>query len=402
MNILALFRNKKSTLISTVCLLVASLSLLFPAGSLKSSVAIERTSEYIADIAQNDTKSGKYVSLMIEPNDSTDEKIRNSYYEFHSLYAVFREGLATYVGTANADKSENTIRIKGSSDETNFSFLNVDSGFGVKEYYKDEEGNMVYKQEFYPLELMFYSNHPMIPEAFSFLYISKSRATEILDEKKLEHTRENYHSLLNQLITLEINGVDYVFAIDNIYLEQNYFYDALNETIGEFFLGGQKYPPEIKRQAMFFLRNYAYQNKYFIEYASSIYPEKDFNYKLLDYNFTNEIRIDENRLVFSATPKADAAAIMITFLSALLLLLAIAFVALGSFDFSIMNHLLVFGSLFLPYVIFWFTHFFTKDPLLFSNYSTTCSIWFMLVFIGCYLILFLIKIGREKKHEKTN
>lgn len=398
-----LLKNKRNNLTTIICLILLSLTILFPAGVLNPSSRIERTSEYIAEIAKKNTKTGKYVSLMIEPNDRTDKKINNAYYEFHSLYAIFKEGLATYVGTANADKTENSINIKELNDNVNFSILNVDSGFGVKEYYVDKEGNMVFKQEFYPLELMFYSNHPMIPGSYSFLYLSKSRATQLLDARGLEHTRENYHGLLNQLITVEINGIDYSFAIDNIYLEQNYFYDALNETIGEFFLAGQKYPPEIKRQGMFFLRNYAYQNKYFIEYATKLYSQNDFDYKILEYNFIDKTIIDQNRLQFFASSKGEVGSVLITLLSAIFLLSAFLQMVFGKFDFKIKNHLLIAGSIFFPYLIFWIIHLISNDPLLFSNYSLTCFIWFTIVFIICYLVLFLLTHSLKRgKNEKNN
>ena len=398
-----LIKNKINNPITIFCLIFVSLTILFPAGSLSPSSTIERTSQYIAEIAENNTKTGKYVSLMIEPNDNTDKRINDAYYEFHSLYAVFREGLATYVGTANADKNEHSIKIKEFNDGVNFSVLNVDSGFGVKEYYKDREGNMVYKQEFYPLELMFYSNHPAIPGAYSFLYLSKSRATQLLDLKGLEHSRENYHSLLNQLITIEIDETDYFFAIDNIYLEQNYFYDALHETIGEFFLAGQKYPPELKRQAMFFLRNFPYQNKYFIEYATQLYPQSDFDYKILDYNFKNKTKIDNSRLIFFSSSKGQAVSILLTLLSVILLLCSLLLITFGGFSFKIQNHLLIVLSMLIPYLIFWIIHLSSNDPLLFSNYSTTCFIWFVIAFTAYYLVLFLLRYRAKRgKDVKIN
>ena len=150
---------------------------------------------------------------------------------------------------------------------------------------------------------------------------------------------------------------------------------------------------------MFFLRNYAYQNKYFIEYATQLYSKSDFNYKLLDYNFTNKIKLDSGRIVFFASSKGQVGCVLLTILSALLLLCAMVIVAIGKFEFVIKNHFIIAGSIFLPFVIFWIVHSISKDPLLFSYYSTSCVMWFVLAFIIFYLPLLLIKrvAVKEKK-----
>ena len=90
---------------------------------MNSSTTVENTSEYLADVAANHTVNGTYAGLMIEPKDGSSKKINNPYYEFHFLYGIFREGLATYVGTVNADRSH-TVKLKELDEDINFSFLN--------------------------------------------------------------------------------------------------------------------------------------------------------------------------------------------------------------------------------------------------------------------------------------
>lgn len=391
--------NKKINRITILLFIFLSLLIIFPAGALHSSAIIENTSEYLADVAANHTTNGRYAAMMIEPNDKTDKKINNPYNEFHFLYGIFKEGLATYIGSVNAEK-KHSIKLKEIDDDINFSFLNIDSGFGVKEYYKDKDGNMVFKQEFYPLELMFYSNHPLISGSFSFFYISQRRAASILEKRGLPHScKEDYSRLLNTLTVVEFDGVEYNFAIDNIYYERNYFYDALDEVMGEFFCGGARYPDGIKRQGMFFLRNYPYQNKYYIEYATNLYSLDDFDFQVLDYNFKNNFRIDESKLIYVGNTSNNAWAILLVIFAILLLIASLVLIYIGAFEFSIINTVLVGGAALVPYLLFWIIHTATKSAFIFSSFSTLCVIWSLIGFAIIYLVLFFIK--RCKKAKET-
>ncbi len=394
--------DKKTNLITVLCLIFFSLLVIFPIGAINSSTVVENTSEYLADVAEDHTVNGRYAAMMIEPNDATDKTVNNPYYEFHYLYGIFREGLATYVGTVNADKSH-TVKLKDIDEDVNFSFLNVDTGFGVADI-KDKDGeHLYYKQEFYPLKLMFYSDHPQVKGANSFLYISQSRANCILDKYGLEHTTDNYKKILNKeeyLITLEFDGEEYKFSIDNIYLEDDYFYEALDETIGEFFLAGQWYPPGFKRQGLFFLRNYAYQNKYYIQYATKLYSLDDFDFKILDHNFTNGFKIDESKLVYVGNKSSDVWSILLLIFAVIVLVAAIILIAVGAFSFTISNSLFVGGAALIPYIIFWIIHAISKSALLFSNFSTTCEIWCLLGLTIAYFVLFLAKRNRRVKETE--
>lgn len=402
-----IFKNKRVNLTLILSFIFVSLLSIFPIGALHSSTVVENTSVYLAEVTENHTINGKYIAMMIEPKDGSDKKIGNAYNEFHSLYGIFRERLATYVGSVNADK-KHTIKLKDIDDDVNFSFLNVDTGFSVTEYYIDETtGEMVYKQEFYPLELMFYSNHPTVSGAYSFLYISQSRANDLLDKKGLDHTKDNYYALLNNpdnLITLEFDGVEYKFAIDNIYYERNYFYEALDEVMGEFFLAGQRYPDGIKRQGMFFLRNYAYQNKYYIQYATSIYSQKDFTFNVLDRNFKEGFKIDKSRLIYTSDVSGDIAAVFLLIVAIIILIIPLLLIYFGSFEFKLVNHLLVCGSLVLPYIFFWLIYLISKNVMLFSGFSTSALLWCLIVFIALYIMLFVIKKFKKSKlfYERIN
>ena len=391
----SLLTNKKHNFIIIISLLFVSLLCLFPSGAVHSSSAVENTSEYLSDVAVNHTVNGQYVAMMVEPNDNTNKKVNNPYTEFHYLYGVFREGHATYAGAVNADKSH-SITIKEIDEDVSFSFLSVDSGFGVKEYYKDSSNETVYKHEYYPLELMFYSDHPLIPGQFSFLYISQSRANSLLDKQGLDHTKENYKKLQNSLITLSFDGDEYQFAIDNIYYERNYFYNALNETMGEFLFGGAKYPSGIKRQGLFFLRNYAYQNLYYIQHATMQYSLADFNFKILERNFKDGFLIDQNKLIYEGNSSYNYVSVLIVAFSITLLFGVVCLIYFGSYEFNYRNNLVFAGAALLPYFIFWIIHAITKSAILFSIFSITCEIWTLVGITIVYLILYLIKRAKSR------
>lgn len=390
-----MINNKKVNLITILSLIFLSLFILFPAGALHSSSQVERTSEYLADVAANHTTSGKYAAMVVEPNDETEKQVNNAYTEFLLLYGLFREGLATYATVRNADKSHSVL-LKEIEDGANYSFLNIDNGYGTVPY-KDH-----YKHEWYPLEVMFYSDHKGVPGAVSFVFISQSKANLLLDKQGREHTEENYKSLLHSVITLDMDGKDYKFYIDNIYLENNYFYEALHEVMGDFFLGGTFYPKTFKRQAMFFLRDYAYQNKYYINHATSLYSENDFNYFILNRNFKDDFRINENNVVYFGNANGNVACILLTILSVLFLSGAILLIALGVYEFSVKNTLIVTLSTLLPYAVFWITYLVCKNVLFFSNFATNCEIWFILAFVISYIVIFLFKRKHKTKVMDSN
>ena len=392
--------DRKINIITILFLIFFSIAAIFPIGAMHSSSSIENTAEYLADVAKNHSTSGTYAAMMIEPNNTTDKKIKDPYNEFVDLYGIFREKIATYVGTANAEKSH-TIKLKEIDEDINFSFLNVDRGFGVEKYYEDDQGNVVYRQAFYPLELMFYSEHKAISDSYSFFYISQTRADSILEKRGLPHASlQDYSVLLNKLTIVEIDGKEYKFAIDNIYYERNYFYDALTEVMGEFFLGGQKYPQEIKRQGLFFLRNFAYQNKFYIDYATTEYSEKDFNFHILKYNLQDNFEINQDKIVFFPSTSSDITAVFLLVIAIAILSCSVFLMFRSVFEFKVINIIFCCIALFAPYLLFWIIYLFSKNVFLFSAFSTASVMWSSLGFIAVCFIAFLFKIARKEKPQQ--
>ena len=392
---LKMCKLKKVKKIFILSLIFLSISLLFPAGSFYSNTTIESTSEYIANIAENHTTNGKYAAMMVEPNDATTMTVRDSYDEFLYLYGIFREGLATYAEAVNSEKSH-CVSIKEIDNNINYSFFHIDRGYGA-EPYKDH-----FKTITYPLEVMFNNHHPYDPKA-SFVYISQSVADKLLNLEGKEHTNDNYQQLIHSYITLEIDGKDIVYYIDNIYYETNYFYDALYEVMGDFIVGGAYYPPGVfKKQALFFLRNYSYQNEYYINYANSIYPSSDFNYTVLERNLKNNFTIDYKKINFSKNTQYDFLSVLMLVFCGLNLLACLFFIYLNSFCEKIVDHFLIAMFLLAPYLVFWFIHLATKNVLFFSSFSTISVLWYSLAFVVIYAVLSFIKHKKGKPNGFSN
>lgn len=379
-----ILKNKITTFFLVFSLIFCSLTLLFPAGALHSSTKIEATSEYIADIAENHSKNGKYAAMMVEPKDGSTQKIRDSYDEFLALYGIFREGLATYSEAVNADKTHN-VSIKELNNGVNYSFFHIDRGYGAEPY----KGH--YKTMTYPLEVMFNNKHPYDPKG-SFVYVSQSVADKLLDSQGKEHNEANYKSLIHYFITIEIDGKKVKYYIDNIYYEINYFYDALYEVMGDFIVGGAYYPPGVfKKQGIFFLRNYSYQNEYYINYATSIYPSTDFDYRLLERNLDKDFVVDYSRINLFVNNQFNYVCYLILSVCILLLVLSILLLIFGDFTVTLKNHLLIALALFGPYLIFFLAHLIFKNVMLFSSFSTMCCLWCCLVYIILYIFVCVIK-----------
>ncbi len=387
-----LIRNKKWGIIAIASLIFTSLILLFPAGALNSSTQLEKTANYLTDVVSNHTVSKQYLGLLVEPKDDSDKKTNDSVSEFRYLYGNFKETKATYISSINADKTH-SVYFKNIDDNTNYSFLNNDHGFGTPEY----KGH--YKTEVYPLELMFLGRHLVpselqtLPEGAlytNFIYISQTNADKLLIRDGLEPNEENYKSLLGKYVHLEIDTVDYFFWIEDIYLETNYFYEAVNEVIGDFFMCGG-YPKNFKKQALFFLRDYSFPNKYYIEYSTTTYSTKYYDYKILEHNLVDDYSIDQNKFIIETKTIRNVASILLIVLSVSLALASLTLVLLAKYALNVVNHIEIGGALFVPYIIFWIISLLFKNTLILSNFTTSWVIGVILGFVILYILILCYK-----------
>ena len=376
------------TLLSSF-LFVVSFSLCFISGSVNPALKTEETAEYVANIAKNHTKNGMYAALLVEPNDNTEKKLIDTGTELYSLYGVFRENIASFASTVNADHVYD-VRFKD-IETNNLSYVYVTSGFNTVSYHGH------YKHEYYPLELMFMrdKDHEVWGQSNfnSLLYISQTQADKLLDSKGMEHNEENYKSLLKTRIFLTTNGIEKEWQIEDIYLEQNYFYDAVSECAGEFVFAwsSDAFLQGPKKQSMYFLSSYAFRNSFYFDYATTLYPQSDFVYKINEYNLINNFKIDDSRLIFSNDSKDSVGSSLILVLGIVLVLSDFVVIYLFITDLKWWHHFLFGSSAIVPYLIFKIVFLISGNPLLFSTFSTKVNLIMLLCSILVYVVILFIK-----------
>ncbi|MCR4661090.1 MAG: hypothetical protein K5765_03690 [Clostridia bacterium] len=351
---------------------------------MNSKTKVEQTAEFVANVVKNNTKNGKYAALLVEPNEKTDKNLIDTNLELYNLYGVFRENIASYVSTVNADHQYD-VRFKSISTN-NLSYVYVTSGFNTVPYHGH------FKHEYYPLELMF-KRDKLNPSFNSLIYISQSQADKFLDLDGLEHSTENYQSLLNTKVVLRTNGVEKEWQIEDIYLEQNYFYDAVTECAGEFVFAwsSDAFLKGPKKQSLYFLSSYSFRNLFYFDYATSLYPQSDFDYKVSDYNFIDGYKIDTSRLVFSTNSHDQIGSFLVLSFGILLDVSNLIAVYFLLPNIKWWYHIAFGISTITPYLVFKLIYLMTGNIALFSSFATTANMIMLLSTIFLYVIIVLLK-----------
>ncbi len=389
--------SKKSLKILFMSIIVIGHSFTYFAGALYPETDVEQTANYIVSIAKNDTKGGHYVPLIIEPRDSLKSQMIDPVLELYNLYDVFKGSSPSYTSVINS-KHEHDIHFKEFNTDINLSCVYVRTGFNTVEY-KDH-----YKHEFFPLEVMFnrVKHSETLPR---MMYISVSHANKLLDLKNKEHSTENYQWLCTQRATIVIDGIDYEYSIEDIYYEYNVYYTAVKECAGDFLFVSQGYPETIKNQSMYFLSEYSFRNKYFIDYAKSYYPLANYDYSIGTNNLKEGVSIDSSKLIFESPNKNTFIPVLLVTASVLLMFVVLFVLIISNFSGSILFSVLFIIFSILPYLIFKFISALSGSILFFSSFSNRINMILIVTSFSIYLITFLIKylIRKNKgvKDEKT-
>lgn len=269
--------------------LFVSLVVAILGGALDSSILYQDGADYIAKTVDSDLVEGDYLSLVLESSDESEYPMPTSYNEFVATYGTFKERKAYYASTVNADK-KHAITLNEIPNCPNLSVLyaNVHSN---KEY------NGHYKQEYYPTELMFEGNHDRTG-ATSFLYVSQSQADIILKGRGVVageegYTEEQYESLLGTHTTIAFDGEELIYNIGNVYLEQNYYYEALTSVMGNFICSHVRFPNGFEKQSLYFLNDYEFQNEYYMKRINEVFSSEHYSARVNLNNVTGDI--DQSR-----------------------------------------------------------------------------------------------------------
>ncbi len=306
----------KQVLIS-FALLLGGFILLIPAGILNNSTPIFDSSFYFSEIIKNNDVD--FIPVIAEQKNA-ETKMYSTPIVYRSLYEAFETKQVNYIGTVNADKGEE-VYLEEIENCPNLSFLYCSVGFQNRKF-EDH-----YLHESYNLELMFYGTATRSGSDFSFIYLSQSQAkyllTHVYGILEDEITNSDYEQLIGKSTELSIKGKTYSYTIGNIYLEQNYFYEAVQSTIGDFILGYDFYPEDLKKQATFLMNSHEFQNKTYLEYSVNQYSPSKFTYKIGKSNLSIDIN-DSKALAFAKqySDVKEGFSIMFVILSILLIAFA--------------------------------------------------------------------------------
>ena len=372
--------------VGKICIFLFAASLVFLAsGAANSSTKVYSSAIYYSELVKNNDDI-KYLPLIVEQQDD-EHTLIDTATEFRGLYGAFGNRITNFAGTVNADK-ENEIRF--SDIETgNLSFVYAHIGFSNS---PEKEGTKYYggyRHEFYPLHLLYEGTANKKREDFSFLYLSQSQADKLIAAKEEYNT---YDDLINESVDLEFNGEVYRWTIDNIYIEEDYFYNAVTNVMGEFLLGYRYYPEGFNKQATFFLNEHEYENKFFIDYATTTYSKSHYTYK------TSDFRIDVNEKIGLSFTSVNLDVISIFILLGALVLIGFAgfFIVQNRYFHSFTYCCYFVLSAIIPYALAHVIFLLFKNTYLFSPFGTTAIMIYIIILV-LFLILAAILFGRKRK-----
>ncbi len=374
--------------------------LVFVGGIFSSNTKMEKIANYASEIVLNNTEKHEFCALSVEGT-SDSGQILDSQTEFLNLYGAFKESIVTFASVVNCDKKQN-IKISGGVSK-NLSIL-YGGANGSFEYHDH------YIHSTFPIELMFKTrNYYELTQFFAF--ISQTHADNILAEKGAtrdiegNYSIEQYQSLQGQLISVDIDGEFYDFAITDIYYEDTYYCKGLNDVIGDFIMCSYYLPDNIQknRANLYFLNDNAYQNKYLMTYINNAYPSKNYNLQLVKNNIIGEVDADYlTSFYYSDIKNIDWLCTIFMVLS-VLLLIASLFLCFVNKSNGIIFYLSLSLVSILPYLVFDLVYHISHEISIFSAKSTkffTSIVIFY--FLAVILVGFIKKTRALSKFSDKN
>lgn len=389
-------KNLKKCILCFVLTFVSACVLLI-SGTKSSSFNTYKSASYYADIVQND-KSINNIGLVVKQKNK-DSVMPDTATELRSLYGAFGNRKSNYAGTINAEK-KHSITFEEYGITENLSFVYVQTGVNVN---KSKSNASHYRMEFYPLDLMFkyYANSPT--KHFSFMYISTIQARAIIDSKfpgmfensiptnelanNPEFIKKCKEEILGKGLQMNFDGTVKNFQVTNIFYAEDYFYNTVYRTIGDFAVGYNQYPDGFAKEATYFLNEYEYQNNFYLKYLKERYNDGNYDFGLVSKGYKSEFNYSKG---FSFLEKQNNFLfIPLLIVSAFLMLTSLIFM----FRFNLFNLTYSIYSLlsFLAPHLFGFLLFLTtKNLALFSPFysvaSLICIILFSLIYLFCLVV----------------
>lgn len=396
-NFLQKIKNKK--LLSNIFNIIA-LSFVFVGGVFSKSTRFEEIADYATQVVINNTENQKYCAITVEKGKNSND-LYNADSEFHNLYGVFRQEKVTFASAINADKKHD-ISIENITGNLSMFYFGTIGSYEYKGHYRHTT---------FPLEFMFDEKDTYSVGRYH-VYLSQKQADQYLSskigEKANGYSSEDYESLISTLIPVKIDNQTFDFVIQNIYYNHNYYYDGLTEVMNDF-IGINYYLPldlRSEQKHMYFMSEYTYQNRYFMNYINENYNSKEYVVKVLHNNIVDVID-DKYLLSFYYSDQiANFDWLFVVCIIISVILYTISLILM--FELNIENKydsktfVLQMVLLFVPYLIFHLLSLVLHNNFLMSAISTKINgILVFIYFLICLILHYVAKnkISFKKKED---
>ncbi len=404
-----------SRICTITCIGVAIVNI-FLSGYFSDDGQFESIANYSSQVVLNNTQNKKYCAITVQ---STSESgpIADSYSEYNNLNGVFSNKNVTFASAMNlynndTKKKECDIYIESNKEQIsdNLSIFYL-GPIGSK------QTNNGFKHYIYPLETMFEdhaSKYDLVQGKY-VAYISQSHADKLLasfGETKNEngvYDIEKYQTLLENpdrnKIDISFNSVNYSFAILNIFLQRNYYYEGLNEILGDFIAASYYLPLNMhqNQKNIYFLNEHSYQNQYFMKHIRNVYKNGKFDVELNERNIVGRIDNEYLESFYFRNLKSQPAynEIILLVLSFFLVSFALLIIFKKEYYKSNKFIFILISIVFSIYLLFQILSLCELFVLLFTYKS--CKIFFStLCLILCFIFIFKNKKLFIVKKEKMN
>ena len=350
--------------------ILLSLTVSLLAGLVSNDTTKEKSAEYVANLVRNNTVSSNYLGVTVQRlQENSNFSAQDNEAEFRRLYGVFRQERATFAAGYNLDKKY-TISVECFDSSENQSIMYV--GQSTSDPYG--EGH---KHNPYPYIFMF----PLVRDESIWqncLSISKSKATQMLlkqfpEKKESDLTDTDYRDyVVGKKTSITISSADSSethteeYSIQNIYIDQkepgyDYYYDCINEVVGEFVIFSEYFRPKysdnkyVPSQRMYFFTDFVYQTKYFMDYLNDSYAAGEYHIDVVTKNVVKGTIDKDAVLQFRDLNTLKKTSIFETLF--IIFAIALAFVSVALFIVSEIHTnklsvMLCLVATFVPYLIF--------------------------------------------------
>lgn len=400
-------KDLKKCILCFVLTFVSACVLLI-SGTKSASFNTFKSASYYADIVRND-KNINNIGLVVKQMNK-DSVMPDTATELRSLYGAFGNRKSNYAGTINAEK-KHFITFEEYEITENLSFVYVQTGVNVN---KSKVNTSHYRMEFYPLDLMFkyYANSPT--KYFSFMYISTIQARAIIDSKfpgmfensmptnelanNQEFIKKCEEEILGKGLQMNFDGAVKNFQVTNIFYAEDYFYNTVYGTIGDFVVGYNQYPDGFTKEATYFLNEYEYQNNFYLKYLKERYNDGNYNFGLVtknykyEFNYSKGFSFLENQNYFLFIPLLIVSAI----------LMFASFIFMFRFNlFNLSYSIYSLLSFLVPHLFGLLLYLITKNLYFFSPFYSATSLICIILFSVIYLLCHVVRKYKNKEisHE---